>query len=215
MRHLTLVKGESAAVRELHGVVRALPFTGDDAALVAAIKSGHPGATTALFDRYGGHVRAVLARLMGLDTELADLLHDVFIVALDRIDQLNDPAVLKGWLTSIAVFSARGTIRKRARWRWLRIVDEPPEVPVSGPSHAAREAVRRLYAVLDRLPADDRIAFALRFVQGMELTEVATACEVSLATIKRRLAKAEVRFVELARSEPALVEWMEGGSRWS
>lgn len=212
MRHLTLVK---AAARDLHGVVRALPFAGDDVALVAAIRSGHPGATTTLFDRYGGHVRAVLIRLIGADTELADLLHDVFVAALDRIEQLNDPALLKGWLTSIAVFSARATIRKRARWRWLRIVDEPPEVPVSGPSHVAREALRRLYAVLDRMAADDRIAFALRFVQGMELTEVAAACQVSLATIKRRLAKAEQRFLELARREPALVEWMEGGSRWS
>lgn len=197
------------------GVVRALPFTGDDASLVTAMRAGHPGATTALFDRYGGHVRAVLARLIGLDTELADLLHDVFIAALDKIDQLQDPAQLKAWLTSIAVFTARGTIRKRARWRWLRIVDEPPEVPVNAPSHVAREAVRRLYVVLDKLPADDRIAFALRFVQGMELTEVASACGVSLATIKRRLTKSEARFVELARNEPALVEWMEGGSRWT
>jgi RNA polymerase sigma-70 factor, ECF subfamily len=203
------VKG--ATVREL-GVVRALPFTGDDAALVVAMRAGHPGATTALFDRYGSHVRAVLARLIGLDTELADMLHDVFIVALDKIDQLSDPTLLKGWLTSIAVFTARGTIRKRARWRWLRVVDEPPDVPVSGPSHVAREAVRRLYAVLDRMDTDDRIAFSLRFVNGMELTEVAAACGVSLATIKRRLSKAEQRFHELARHEPALVEWMEGGS---
>jgi RNA polymerase sigma-70 factor, ECF subfamily len=215
VRHLTLVTLAKGAVREAHGVVRALPFAGDDAALVTAIRAGHPGATTALFDRYGAHVRSVLARLIGLDTELADLLHDVFVAALDQIDQLKDASVLKGWLTTIAVFTARGTIRKRARWRWLRIVDEPPDVPVTGPSHVAREAVRRLYAVLDRLSPDDRIAFALRFVQGMELTEVAAACDVSLATIKRRLAKAEVRFVELARGEPALVEWMEGGTRWS
>jgi RNA polymerase sigma-70 factor, ECF subfamily len=209
------VRLERAPIRDPQGVVRALPFTGDDAALVAAMRSGHPGATTTLFDRYGGHVRSVLARLIGVDSELADLLHDVFIAALDRIDQLNDPAQLKAWLTSIAVFTARGTIRKRARWRWLRIVDEPPEVPVSAPSHVAREALRRLYVVLDRLAPDDRIAFALRFVQGMELTEVAAACGCSLATIKRRLAKAETRFLELARKEPALVEWMEGGSRWT
>jgi RNA polymerase sigma-70 factor (ECF subfamily) len=205
----------TSAARERPNVVRALPFSGDDAALVAAIKGGHPGATTALFDRYGAHVRSVLARLMGLDTELADLLHDVFVAALDKIDQLSDPSLLKGWLTSIAVFTARGTIRKRARWRWLRLVDEPPEVPVNGPNPAVRETLGRMYAVLDRLPPDDRIAFALRFVQGMELTEVAAACEVSLATIKRRLAKAEQRFLELARQEPALVEWMEGGTRWS
>ena len=58
-------------------------------------------------------------------------------------------------------------------------------------------------------------AFALRFVDGMELTEVAAACETSLATIKRRLARAGARFEAAARRQPVLEEWLEGGTRWA
>ena len=77
------------------------------------------------------------------------------------------------------------------------------------------EALRATYAVLEKLPADERIAFALRFVEGLELTQVAEACAVSLATIKRRLAKAEARFLALAGRQPALEPWLSGGGRWS
>jgi len=49
----------------------------------------------------------------------------------------------------------------------------------------------------------------------MQLTEVAAACRVSLATVKRRLARAEKRFVEAAKDHPALRERLAHGGRWS
>jgi RNA polymerase sigma-70 factor, ECF subfamily len=42
----------------------------------------------------------------------------------------------------------------------------------------------------------------------MELTEVAASCGVSLATIKRRLSRAQQSFTSGARREPALAEWL-------
>jgi RNA polymerase sigma-70 factor (ECF subfamily) len=47
----------------------------------------------------------------------------------------------------------------------------------------------------------------------MELVEVADACDVSLATIKRRLARAQKRFKNIAAQYPALGSWLDGGSR--
>lgn len=199
-------------------VVRSLPFVGGDAALVQGVLAGHPSARAALFDRHGAHVQRVLARVLGPDPELADLLQDVFVRAFAGIGELQDPAALRGWLTSIAVFTARGCIRRRSMRRWLGLGparQEPPEVAAPTPSEDVSAALRATYAVLGRLPADERIAFALRFVDGMELTDVARAAGTSLATIKRRLARAEQRFVALARREPALREWIEGGARWA
>jgi RNA polymerase sigma-70 factor (ECF subfamily) len=65
--------------------------------------------------------------------------------------------------------------------------------------------------VLERLPADERVAFALRFIDSMELTQVADACGVSLATIKRRLSRAQQTFQRLAAEHAVLREWLEGG----
>ena len=71
------------------------------------------------------------------------------------------------------------------------------------------EAMRALYRILDELSASDRTLFALRFIDGLEVTAVAVACELSRTTAKRRLARVEQRVRRLAASEPALKAWVE------
>jgi RNA polymerase sigma-70 factor, ECF subfamily len=188
---------------------------GDDAALVSSLKRGDRAARAELFDRYAPHAQRVLARVLGHDVDLADLLHEVFARAFTQVDRLEDPAALKWWLTAIAVFTAREHIRRRQRSRWLRFFanEDLPDLPAVGANEEVREALRSTYAVLDRLGADDRIAFSLRYIEGLDLGEVAAACCVSLNTIKRRLARADKRFVALARREPALHDWLARGAR--
>jgi len=139
----------------------------------------------------------------------------VFARALEQIDRLGDPSALKAWLTAIAVFTAREQIRRRVRGRWLRFFasEDLPEVSATAPGEEIRESLRATYAVLDRMGVDDRIAFALRFIEGLELGAIAAACDVSLNTIRRRLARAETRFLALAAREPSLQDWLEGGTR--
>ncbi|WP_437973269.1 RNA polymerase sigma factor [Sorangium sp. So ce295] len=191
-------------------------FAGDDAALVHAFRRGDPGARAALYDRFADHVHRVLYRLLGFSHDLADLHHDVFVRALGSLPGLEDPSALKGWLTMIAVHVARSSItrRKRRSWLWFLPSEELPEVESGAASGDVLDALRATYAVLDALPVDERIAFALRFIDGMELTEVAAACDTSLATIKRRLSRAGARFEAEARKQPALEAWLDGGTRW-
>jgi RNA polymerase sigma-70 factor (ECF subfamily) len=187
--------------------------TGDaEQALVAALRRGEPLAGEALFAAYAPYVRKVVMRVLGPDAEAPDLVQDVFVIALESLHKLDNPRALRGWLAQIAVFQARGCIRKRKQWRIVRLF-APAKLPAQRVSHAdfeGSEALRATYRLLSTLHPDEQIAFALRFIDGMELTEVAAACDVSLATIKRRLARAEARFSELARSEPSLVDWMGG-----
>jgi RNA polymerase sigma factor (sigma-70 family) len=57
------------------------------------------------------------------------------------------------------------------------------------------ETLRRFYRLLDKLKADDRLIFVLRRVDGMQLEDVGHATERSVATVKRRLAKADAELV--------------------
>jgi RNA polymerase sigma-70 factor (ECF subfamily) len=193
-------------------VVR-LPIPETDAGLVAALTAGRPDARTALFDRYAGDVERVLYRILGPDPEVYDLLHDVFLVALTSVHGLRNADALRSWLTGIAVRKARKCIRRRKRWRFIQFVPPSglPEREAITASAEVSEAVRSAYALLGELPADERIAFALRHIDGMELTAVAEACGVSLATIKRRLSRAQEKFVERAAAHGALHEWLAGG----
>lgn len=189
-----------------------LPLGGSDESIVFGLRNGDRQAAAELFDRYAEHLRRVLVRVLGPDPEIPDLLQDVMVSALASIDRLGDPRALRAWLTQIAVFTARVRIRRRTRWRFMRFVapEELPERGVEPHDALATETLRATYRVLERMGSDERIAFALRFIDGMELTEVAQASRVSLATVKRRLNRAHTQFQELAKSEPALADWLGG-----
>jgi RNA polymerase sigma-70 factor (ECF subfamily) len=189
---------------------------GDDRALVKALLDGHRAAKAELFDRYAPHVERILIRILGHDHELADLLHEVFARSLAGLGTLEDPSALKGWLTGITVFTARECIRRRVRGRWLRFFapEDLPDIETITTDEETREALRITYALLDRLGPDDRIAFALRFFEGLEIVSIASACGVSINTAKRRIVRAQRRFVALAEREPALKGWLKGGTRW-
>lgn len=188
----------------------------EDAALVDALRAGDPDAADRLFLAHGEHVQRVLARVLGPDPELVDLIQDVFVTALTSFRRLKDPRALRAWLTTIAVFTARARIRKRARWSFFRFLphDELPEQTAPSTPAEVSEALRSTYRVLGRMPAEERIPFALRVIDGMELTQVAEACGFSLATVKRRLSRAKQRFSELAREEPALSDWLDERTSW-
>ena len=68
-------------------------------------------------------------------------------------------------------------------------------------------ALARFYKILDRVNATDRAAFVLRFMEGLELTEVAAALKLSLATTKRRLARVWARVMLLVERDPVLVHY--------
>jgi len=194
-----------------------LTFVGDDAALMQALRAGHPGAAAAFYDQHAAHVHRTLRSALGPDEDIPDLLQEVFIRALNQIGKLRDFERVRSWLSTIAIFVARGHIRLRARRGWLSVFSPERTRPnhLDQPSSEARQALREVYAVLDEMPLDERMAFVLRFVDGMTLPDTAEACDTSLATVKRRLARAETRFLEAARRRPALEQWLKDGTRWN
>ena len=67
-------------------------------------------------------------RMMGPDGELDDVVHDIFVRALESLPRLRDPSALKSWLFGITVRTVRIRFQKRTRQRWLRFV-APEHVP--------------------------------------------------------------------------------------
>lgn len=179
----------------------------DDAALVDALRRRDRTAEARVYARDGARVRRVVARILGAHaTEVDDVVHDAFLAAFRRIDSLRDATKLTPWLLSVAVGEARHHLRAKRRRAWLSFIApaELPEAPAAPVDASAAAAVRATYAILERLDSDERIAFALRHLEGLELIEAAALCGVSLATFKRRLRRADDAFAKAAREHPAL-----------
>jgi RNA polymerase sigma-70 factor (ECF subfamily) len=145
-----------------------------------------------LFRRYSSYVAAVAHRLLGRDEEVDDTIQEVFLVAVRSLKSVRDPGAIRGWLARITVRTARQRLRKR-RMRAFLGLDTPvayENVSDTGANGEDRALLARVYRVLDALPANQRIAWSLRYVEGEPLENVATLSGCSLATAKRRIAAA-------------------------
>lgn len=197
--------------------VAPIPFRGDDVQLVQALCAGHPGAAAAFYDQHAKHVLHTLRSILGADEDVPDLLQEVFLRGFLSIRQLREPERAGSWLNKIAVWVAGQHRRQRARRTRLRELSPEHTHPVhcEQPSLEARRSVHAFYHLLDRLPAHERMAFTLRYIDGMTLPAAADACQTSLATFKRRLARAQQRFRRAAQEWPGIEEWIELGTRFA
>ncbi len=185
-------------------------LVGTPSEMLARLQNGDRRTQALFFDKYERDVRRVLVRILGTSPDVADALQDTFVRALRNVTQVKDALALRGWLLRVAVTVAFDQLRRRQRLRWLVFSsDVSVEVAVDSVPPELRAALRDTYRVLDRLPAEERVVFTLRHIEEMELEEIADACSVSLSTIKRRLAKAELRFKSIAKRQPGLADWVD------
>ncbi len=192
---------------------RTVTFLGDDAALVAGVKAGNTVAMGALYDRYVGDVRRILLHTLGPRMDLADLVQDVFVNVLGSMRSLREAGALRGWLFQVTVRTARKQLRSSTRRWWLKLWPEGDELeaqPAAMLEESASDAVQATFRILNEMGAEDRLVFTLRYVSGLELAEMAEACELSLSTLKRRLWRAEQRFHAEALKDDVLRAWVPG-----
>ncbi|WAS93682.1 RNA polymerase sigma factor [Nannocystis punicea] len=175
--------------------------------LLELVHTGDPRTGAALFDLVGAQVNRLVWRVLGADEDHDDLVQQVFVALLAGLKRVREPEALRGWVAAVTVNTVRSEIRRRRVRRLFGMQAAAAEqVHTPAASHEARELLERTYGVLARLPADERIAFALRFIDEQPLGDVAAACDCSLATVKRRLSAAQARFRRLAERDPMLAE---------
>jgi DNA-directed RNA polymerase specialized sigma24 family protein len=79
--------------------------------------------------------------------------------------------------------------RRTRRFHLSRVAEVSPRASDPRDARSADD----LYDALDRLPAKLRIPWILARIGAMSLDQAADVCEVSVATLKRRIVEAEAR----------------------
>ncbi len=171
----------------------------EDAKLVVLAAEGEPAAAEQLYRRHAGFALNLAARIAGSSAEVEDVVHDAFIRAFEALRGLRNPAAFKTWLGSIVVHGMRSRLRREKLRRVLGLGGAQPVdidcIASPAASPATRAELAQLYALVGTLAADERIAWTLRFIEGHDLAQTAELCGCSLATIKRRIARAQ-RYVD-------------------
>jgi RNA polymerase sigma-70 factor, ECF subfamily len=139
--------------------------TTDEPALVSASRAGDESAFGVLYMRYRRMVHAIaMARVGSSDAD--DVVQEVFMLAMRKLDSLRDTSAFGGWIGTIARNRAVGW--RRSDPQGEELVDQP----VASQQETNEEA-RRVLAVIRTLPEAYRETLMMRLVEGMTGPEIA------------------------------------------
>ena len=156
------------------------PDERSDEALVAAVNIGDAAAFDALYYRHRDWVVNLAYRLTG-DRELAlDVLQETFLYWAKKFPGFELKARVATFLYPAVRNLSIAARRKLAR------VQGDVEALDTLPAPEARRA-EDLGILLQELDEEHREVLLLRFVDGLDLAEIASAMEIPLGTVKSRL----------------------------
>jgi RNA polymerase sigma-70 factor, ECF subfamily len=188
-------------------VLLRMPDSASDDELVGRAARGDRWSREVLYRRHAGYLLGLATRLLANRGEAEEIVQDAFIAGFERLSTLRDPGALRVWLGQIAVNLVRHRLRRLRLLRLLgldRGADDATLESLAAPG-LHPEACAELALVdraLARLRVELRIAWTLRYVEGLELTEMTSVCGCSLATVKRRLAEANAAVRARVGHEP-------------
>lgn len=166
-----------------------------DAELVTLASEHDAGGFALLYRRHAAFALTLAIRIQGNATDVEDVVHDAFLRAHSRLDELRDGTAFRAWLGSIVVRLVRSRLRRKRLLGALGLsTPDPIDLDaIASPSadSEARVLLAQVYALLQTIPADDRIAWTLRHIERHRLEAVAEIAGCSLATAKRRISRAE------------------------
>jgi RNA polymerase sigma-70 factor (ECF subfamily) len=156
-----------------------------------------PTSAEDVFRAQSAFVAQLAFRILGRDSEVDDVVQDVFVAALRGLGALREPAALRSWLATLTVRKCRRRLRRR---RFISALgfgrgDDGEGAQVASPDATPEQGalLSQIYRALDEIPTAERLAWTLRYVEGERLDSVAVLCQCSLATAKRRIAAAHAR----------------------
>ena len=173
---------------------------------IERLKQGDAAAFEKLVNDRSGEIYGLLYRLTENSEEARDLTQEPFLRAFQSINHFRGESDLRTWIYRIAINQARN------RWRWWRRRRREATVSIDAPeigggrlglvatlkSPTARdpeqhtlqnERERALQKALTGLRRVYREAVVLRDIEGFAYEEIASTLDISVGTVKSRLAR--------------------------
>lgn len=172
---------------------------------MAGLVAGETWAMAETWNRFAPMVLTTARRSLGSKAEAEDVAQEVFLLVFRKADTLRNPDSLRSFIYSFAVRVLKAELRRRKVRRWLPFVPDPPlDLGLGTLKVEARDVLKKLYALLDRLSPRDRLAFVLRRMEAMTVEEIATTMDLSISTVKRSIAHASGRLALWIEADPDL-----------
>lgn len=190
------------------------PSSFDDSRLLAGLEARDASVSKAFYARVRPIVDRTLGRLLGSrDSEYEDVAQRALFELVSTIGRFRGECPLDAWVSIVTARVAYRTIRRRRTERRLFIDEQPPEASIATRSHAsavaARQAIERVRAELERMNADRAWTFLLHDVYGYDLKEVGQITGVSLSAAQSRLVRGRREIHERISQDVALSRFLK------
>ena len=172
-----------------------------------ALKAGDREAFARLMDETSGKIYHIALQILGDAQDAEDVLQETYLKAFRSLPEFEGRSSLMTWLYRIAVNEALMMIRRRkpqalsvedgssdpdgdVESEGMQIVDFcclPEGELLSG------EARRFLDQAIQHLPANLRVVFVMRDLEGLSIQETAETLGLSEANVKTRLLRARMK----------------------
>jgi RNA polymerase sigma-70 factor, ECF subfamily len=175
-----------------------------EAELIAAALKGDAASFEPLVEKYSPRVFATARRYARRESEIEDIVQEVWIKAFHKLAGFRGDAPFEHWLMRLAVHTCYDFLRRHQRNRefafseltepetdWLdRFVTQPESA--SENAEAARQLVER---ILEQLSAPARLIITLLEIEDRSVKEIAqlTGWSVPLVKVRAFRARAEMR----------------------
>lgn len=158
----------------------------DDSQLVKAACAGDRAAFGRLYDLYARMVHGILLTRVPF-SEVDDLVHDVFLLALPRLHTLRDSTRFGAWLATIARNRAHDYHRRKVDEIELKDDFAASEGEVQGTGSLPDAEAASILAVIRGLPETYRETLMLRLVEGMTGPEIAARTGLTAGSVRVNL----------------------------
>ena len=163
----------------------------DDADLIEACHRKESKALKEIYERYAPKMYGVCLRYMKDSDSAEDVLHDGFIKAFSKIDNLRSIEAVEGWLRTIMINTALNALRKEKQTYEL-----PDNVDISNDNLIDDKIydnvdIEILMENIRALPPRYRAVFNLCEIEGYSYNEVATKLGIQPVSVRSNLMRAK------------------------
>lgn len=178
------------------GLLGSSDRTMDDRDYVEAARKGDDGAFAALVQRHSGGLHRAVARILADESEAWDVVQMAFLRAWQRLDRYDPRWSFATWLYRIGTNLAIDLLRSRSSRERMHRAGSEHHLRVVGESRDASDRVDHrevdwlMSQLVDALTPQQRSAFVLREIEGMETADVARALGCSTTTVRNHIFQA-------------------------
>ena len=178
-----------------------------DPQLVEWVKQARDGNRRAfehLIDCYQGDIHRMIYYRIRARMDAEDLTQDVFVRAYRNISRLREPERFRSWLFAIAVNRVNDYLRNKRVRSIFKSSDEGIDLqPVTADFENQPEALeqvlkedfwRHVDRIAKKLSKMEREVFMLRFLDSLNINEIARTLKKSESTVKTHLYRALAKF---------------------